>query len=129
MDNSFSVENLQALIKASKEDKELLRYISDCLKSFEDYHRAIYTMESWAKIYDYGVLEREEYQDTLTGLDRSRTSCHNAMLDKINILNRMAAKAGIDPIYNGTVSDGMPYRREVADAVLSFVESVVSSRR
>lgn len=129
MEYCFSAENLQALVKASKEDKELLRYISDCLKSFEDYHRAIYTMESWAQIYDYGVLERLEYQDTLTGLDKSRTCCHNAMLDKINILNRMAAKAGIDPIYGGTVSQEMPYRRQVADAVLEYVESVVSGRR
>lgn len=122
-------KNLQALIKASKEDKELLRNISNCLQSFEAYHQAIFEMESWAKIYDYDVLEREEYQDVFQNLDRARTTCHNTLLDKINILNRMAAKAGIGPIYNGTVSQVMPYRRQVADAVLSFVESVVSGRR
>lgn len=129
MESCFSVENLQALVKASKEDKELLLYISDCLKSFEDYHQSIFFMESWLKVYDYGTLERVEYQDKLTTMDRARTACHNALLGKVNMLNRMAEKVGVGPIYGGTVSEEMPYRRQVADAVLSFVESVVSSRR
>lgn len=129
MEHFVSCENLQALIQASKEDGELLQYIMDCLKSFEDYHQAIFSMEAWLKIYSYEVLEREEYQDSLLSLDRLRTVCHNSVLDKINILNRMAAKADIELIYSGTVSGEMPYRREVADAVLSFVESCVLSRR
>lgn len=129
MDNYFSADNLQALIQASRGDKELLHFIADCLKSFEAYHQAIYSMESWAQVYDYDVLEREEYQDTLTGLDKSRTVCHNALLGKVTVLNRMAERAGVGPIYSGTVSEEMPYRREVADAVLEYVESVVSSRR
>lgn len=129
MEYCFSAENLQALVKASKGDKEMLRYISDCLKSFEDYHQAIFSMEYWLKVYDYGTLEQVEYQDTLQSLDRARTACHNSLLAKVNMLNRMAAKAGVGPIYSGTVSESLPYRRQVADAVLSFVESVVSSRR
>lgn len=86
-------------------------------------------MESWLKFYDYGTLERVEYQDALQGLDGARTACHNGLLAKVNMLNRMAEKVGVGPIYGGTVSEEMPYRRQVADAVLSFVESVVSSRR
>jgi len=129
MENKFSSENLQSLIAASKDDKELLHFIEDCLKAFEDYHQAIYEMEIWAKIYNYGVLEREEYQDKLTRMDKARTACHNAMLGKINVLNRMAEKASVGPIYSGTVSEEMPYRREVADAALDFVERVVAGRR
>lgn len=129
LNSCLSAENLQALVKANKGDKELLRYIMDCLKSFEAYHQAIFEMEAWAKIYDYETLEREEYQDTLTGLDKSRTTCHNSLLSNVNMLNCMAAQTGVGPIYSGTVSQEMPYRRQVADAVLSFVESVVSSRR
>lgn len=129
MENYFSTENLQSLIRASKGDKELLRNISNCLKSFEDYHQAIFSMESWLKVYDYGTLERVEYQDTLQSMDRARTACHNALLAKVNMLNRMAEKVGVGPIYSGTVSEEMPYRRQVADAVLEYVEGVVSSRR
>lgn len=45
------------------------------------------------------------------------------------MLNRMASKAGVGPIYGGTVSEEMPYRRQVADAVLEYVESIISDRR
>lgn len=129
MESKFSAENLQSLIAASKDDKELLQFIEECLQSFEAYHKAVYEMEIWAKVYNYGVLEREEYQDKLTRMDKARTACHNAMLSKISMLNRMAEKAGVGPIYSGTVSEEMPYRREVADAALDFVEHVVAGRR
>lgn len=129
MESKLSAENLQSLIYASREDIELLHFIMDCLKSFEAYHQAIFEMEAWAKVYNYGVLEREEYQDKLTTMDRTRSACHNAMLSKISMLNRMAERAGVGLIYEGTVSEDMPYRRQVADEVLSFVESMVSKRR
>lgn len=129
MECCFSAENLQVLVKVSKGDKELVHYIMDCLKSFESYHQAIFEMEAWAKVYNYGVLEREEYQNKLTTMERTRTACHNAMLSKINMLNRMAERAGVGLIYQGTVSEDMPFRRQVADAVLAFVEDMVSNRR
>lgn len=129
METKLSVENLQNLIHASKDDRELLHFITDCLKSFEAYHHAIFEMEAWAKVYNYGVLEREEYQDKLITKDRARSACHNAMLSKISMLNRMAERAGVGPVYEGTVSEEMPYRRQVADAVLAFVEDMVSNRR
>lgn len=129
METKLSVENLQNLIHASKDDRELLHFITDCLKSFEAYHLAIFEMEAWAKVYNYGVLEREEYRDKLTTMDRARSACHNAMLSKISMLNRMAERAGVGLIYEGTVSEDMPFRRQLADVVLAFVEDMVSNRR
>lgn len=46
METKLSVENLQNLIHASKDDRELLHFITDCLKSFEAYHHAIFEMEA-----------------------------------------------------------------------------------
>jgi len=41
----------------------------------------------------------------------------------------MAAKEGLELIYNGIVSEERPYRREVANAVLEYVEKVIRERR
>ena len=125
----FSVENLESLIKASKNDKDLLEFIASCLKSFEDYHRAIYDMETWLKLYDCNALGREEYQDALTSYDKARTTRHDTLLGSVNGLNRAAQKAGIGLIYSGVVSKERPYRREVANAALDFVEMVIKERR
>jgi len=129
MENVFSAENLRSLINKSKDDKEMLEFIADCLKSFEKYHSAIYEMETWLSIFDYNALGRENYQSILTGLDKTRRVCHNAVLSSVNILNRTAQKAGVDLIYNGVVSEEKPYRREVADAVLKFAEDIILNRR
>lgn len=35
----------------------------------------------------------------------------------------------LEPIYAGTVSKERPYRREVANAVLDYLQSVIENRR
>ena len=120
---------MQKLIKAVKDDTETLDLISSCLKSFDDYHAAIYKMETWAMIYNHEVLGREEYRDTFESLDKSRSYNHNDVIGNIRIINRMAQNAGVGLIYDGTVSEEPPHRREIADAVLKFVNDVVLNRR
>ena len=61
-------------------------------------------------------------------LDNTRTACHNVVLDSINILNRLAEQHGIPSIYDGNVVREQPYRREVADAVLGYVEKTIQER-
>ena len=128
MENNFSAENLYSLINVSMDDKESLDFIVKALKQFENYHRAIFEMETWRKIYDSNVLGLEEYQNTLKALDKQRSLCHNALLADISILNRMAEEAEIGLIYNGIVSEQKPYRRQVADSVLAYIESVILER-
>lgn len=122
------IENLERLFKAIHDDSELLEFVLGSIKSFGHYHQAIMDMETWLKLYDYSNLSREEYQDKRTQLDKYRTTCHNAVLSSINILNRLAAKYSIPSIYDGTVSEEQPYRREVADAVIQYMEDVIKKR-
>ena len=65
----------------------------------------------------------------VTELDKHRTMQHDSLLTGVNILNRMAAMKGLDPIYSGTISKERPYRREVANAVLDYLQSVITNRR
>jgi len=62
-------------------------------------------------------------------LDKKRTMLHNRVLIAVNVLNRMASKENLKPVYDGIVSEERPYRREVANAVLEYVEKIIKERR
>ena len=120
---------LEKLIQTHKNDRDSLDMIYDVLKGFEEYHAKIIEMEIKIKLFPAGTLDREEYQYMITELDKHRTMQHDSVLTGVNILNRMAERENIDPIYNGKVSKERPYRREVANAVLDFIQDIIVNRR
>ena len=120
-------QTLNQLIENSKSDLELLGAIQDALKSFEEYHTAIYSMETRKKLL-IGTVDAQKYQEEVTAMDQKRTNCHNAVLANVSMLNRMATLANLPPIYDGTISQEHPYRRQVADAVLAFVQDIILER-
>ena len=122
-------DNIQALIRKNKEDIELLKLIENCLDSFGEYHARIYEMETWLSMYGYHNMPKEDYQDKSVALDKSRSSSHNAVISNIGILNRLCEQSDIPLIYEGIVSVERPHRVEIADAVLAYVEEVVTQRR
>ncbi|MCL2634083.1 MAG: DUF3232 domain-containing protein [Oscillospiraceae bacterium] len=129
MTHTLSKDNLAELFKAVKNEPMALGMITKCMDSFGQYHKAIFEMETWLKLYNYDNMSREDYQDKMKELDNRRTTCHNSVLDSVNILNRIAAKYSIPIIYEGEVSREQPYRREVANAVLAYVEGIILERR
>ena len=124
----FDRNSLKELIYLSVDDRELLDMIYDALISFENYHAAIYEMETKVKLY-YGAMDSLDYRKMENELDKRRTSCHNAVLASVNMLNRMAEQKGIPPVYDGIVSEDRPFRREVANAILAYAEEVIRERR
>lgn len=122
-------ENLQKLIEVSRADNDALEFINDCIKSFEAYHASIMEMEFWLRLYDHKTLGREAYEDGLVSRDKARTSSHNAVLSSLRALNRMAERSGVEPIYDGMISEERPYRRLAANAVLAYLEEMIQERR
>ena len=118
---------LNQLIESSKKDPELLDAVQDALNSFEEYHTAIYSMETKKKLLS-GTVDTQAYQEAVTDLDRKRTNCHNAVLANVSMLNRMAAGMNLPPVYDGVISKEQPYRRQVADDVLHFVREIILER-
>lgn len=125
----LNINILKKLAEIYQEDNESLDILYSSLKSFEEYHLVIYEMELWMKIYSYKSIDKEEYQSKVTEMDRRRTMCHNSVLSSVNILNRLTSKENLSPFYGGVVSEEQPYRREVADAVLEYVENIIKNRR
>lgn len=128
MTNRFSAQSFHSLMAGAQEDPELLEFFSDCLASFQAYQSAILDMEGWMKLYRPETLGAQAYQERRAGLDAARTRCHNAVLANVSALNRMAAAAGLEPVYDGTVSEDQPYRRQVADAVLDYLHALLTER-
>lgn len=122
-------ESLEKIFKIYQDDEEMLEYIFGYLESFESYHSTIFKMEVWLKIYSYNNVEREEFNTIREMLDDSRTRCHNDVLSSINVLNKLAKDNELEAVYNGVVSKEQPFRREVADAVLTYVGDIMLERR
>jgi len=122
-------ESIQKLINNHKDDIETLNLIKNCLSSFGEYHARIYKMETWLSMYGYHNMPKEDYQNDMTGLDKSRSVAHNTVISNIGILNRLCDQNNISPVYEGIVSVERPHRVEIADAVLAYVEEIVTQRR
>ena len=120
-------KTLEELIRIYRDDPELTEAIQDTFLSFEEYHTAIYSMEIRKKILS-GAADAAQYREEISGMDRTRTNRHNAVLANVSMLNRMAEQAGLPPVYDGIVSEERPYRRQVADAVLAYVRDVILER-
>ena len=119
--------SLEELIRVSKNDPELLEAIQDALLSFEAYHTAIYTMETKRRILA-STVDTKQYQEEIGNMDHIRTTCHNTVLANVSMLNRMAEQANLPPVYDGVISEKQPYRRQVADAVLGYVQDIIVER-
>lgn len=124
MINKDTIENL---ISIYKDDEKMLSIIERNLMSFEEYHQSIYKMELWMMVHS-DSCSGDEYKDNVSSLDKGRTSEHNSVLGNVKLLNRLAEKNGLPLVYDGIVSHERPYRREVANAVLEYVEDVIKSR-
>ena len=128
MENRINKSSIEQLISRYADDKEMLDIIFNALSDFEDYHRRIYEMETKLKVYTPKSMNPEDYRDMRETLDRSRTSQHNMVIMNVGMLNRFAESENIPLIYEGTVSEERPYRRELANAVLAYVEEIIKNR-
>ena len=116
------------LIEIYRDNTKVIKSIERCIMSFEEYHSSIYKMETWMKIYGNNS-SKEEHKDTIANLDKSRTLQHNTLLGNVNLLNRLAEKKKLPLVYDGIISHERPYRREVANSVLEYIDFTINNRR
>jgi hypothetical protein len=121
-------DSISALINAVANEPFQRDWVYSCLESFREYHQCIFEMEIKKAVFSYENMSGEDYQEMISQLDNARTVKHNSVISNVNALNRLAEKYNIAPVYTGVVSKEQPYRREIADAVLGFVEQMVKER-
>lgn len=125
---NVNAETISKLLSIYRDDRETVEDIEKALMLFEDYHRAIYELEIKKYLYACGAMDADEYRELIPRLDKTRTYTHNALLTQVSVLNRIAAEAGLPPVYDGVVSEERPYRREVANAALDYVQGIILNR-
>ena len=121
--NRGSIEKLLLLYR---EDPVTLKFLGEIFDSFEEYHRAVFKEQLGRLLY--AAEDAEAYRDRIVSLDRARTVHHNSVIANVGILNRLAEKNGLPPVYDGVVSEERPYRREVANAVFAYLEEIINNR-
>ena len=121
-------ETIGQIVERCEGDPDVLEMLEEALASFESYHTAIYALELRRRLYARGGMEGEAFRASVSELDAARTIRHNAVIAYVGILNRLAARYGASPFYEGVVSEERPFRRQLADAVLAYTEGVVRDR-
>ena len=125
---SLNAETIWKMLQFFRDDQETVETIEHALMLFESYHASIYELEIKKRLYSSGAMEADTYRERIPRLDKTRTYTHNALLTQVNVLNRIAAEGTLPPVYAGIVSEERPYRREVANAVLDFVQQIILNR-
>ena len=121
-------ETISKIVERCDKDEEVLELLGQILESFQLYHAAIYKLELQMKLYSHGGMDGDIYRKSIAEMDAARTINHNAVIANVRILNRLALQYDLQPFYQGIISEDRPYRRELADAILEYVENVVRNR-
>ena len=121
-------ETISALISLHAGESDLIELILEAQESFEKYHQAIYALEIRRDLHVRGAMDTETYREQIPHLDEIRSQRHNAVINNVRILNRLAGQDGLKPFYEGVVSEERPYRTELADAVLLYVREIIEKR-
>ncbi len=119
-------ESIEKLLLLYRDDPVTLKFLGEIFDSFEEYHQAVFKEQLGRLLY--AAEDADAYRDRIVSLDRARTVHHNSVIANVGILNRLAEKNGLPPVYDGVVSEERPHRREVANAVFAWIEEIINNR-
>lgn len=119
----FKKENFLALVEAYSDDDMVLDMIASNMNNLGNYVDSVYSMEYRIPILR-ARLDAVDFQDAVMDLDRGRRNAHEAAISSVKILNRVAGKAGLPPLYDGDVEN----RYQVADFCMEVVKELFDDR-
>lgn len=120
----FKKEVLDNLVKAYKDDKDVLEMIYDSLESMSSYVKAVNSMENTITVLRF-KMDPEEYHIRVQELDRNRKIIHDGVISSIKFLNRISNVAHLPLFYSGDVDD----RYEVATFAGEVVKEIFDNRQ
>ena len=108
----------------SAESKDDLDILNDAISSFHAYVDTVIRGETKLLIHG-NSLQGQEYRDAVTQYDQDRHGCHETVIINARILNRLALKHGLQPVYKGDDTQ----RHQVADFCLELDSYLFRNRR
>jgi len=123
--SKFSFNHLQAIIEANKDRQDCLDLVFQCVQAFEDYYRDMLEVEMQMKmkpLRDLFACTRS-YQDITSTLDQAYTARQKEVIKSVRIMNHLAEKSNIPPLYEGIVSEEEGYCWEVVNEVFRGIQN------
>lgn len=102
-----------------KLDEMSASFLTRAFTAFPDYANIVIRQQTMMPIWQ-ARYEGQEFRDRVSELDTSRRNAHEAAISSVNMLNRMCAKHGLEPFFDGNTAD----RYAVADFVGDYVNEV-----
>jgi hypothetical protein len=130
MDMQFFDENaLKALIRrfSTSSDPYAREDLDTVEKAMEAFHNYVNTVvDGEMKLLIQGSrLDGQEYRDAITQYDGDRHSAHEKAIGDAKLINRLAAREGLPPIFTGDETQ----RHQIADFCLELDQYLVQNRR
>ena len=130
MDMQFLDENaLKALIRrlSTSNDPYAREDLDTVEKAMEAFHNYINTVvDGEMKLLMQGSsLEGQEYRDVVISYDGDRHSAHEKAIGDAKLVNRLAAREGLPPIFTGDETQ----RHQIADFCLELDQYLFQNRR
>ena len=94
------------------------------MESFHSYVHTVVKNET-KFLLQSGNLEGQEYRDAIAQYDGNRHSAHERAISDVMLLNRLAAREGLPPIFTGDDTQ----RHQVADFCLELDQYFFQNRR
>ena len=130
MDMQFFDENaLKALIRrfSTSSDPYAREDLDTVEKAMQAFHNYVNTVvDGEMKLLIQGSsLEGQEYRDAITQYDGDRHSAHEKAIGDAKLVNRLAAREGLPPIFTGDETQ----RHQIADFCLELDQYLFQNRR
>lgn len=130
MENRFLNETaLKELIRKKAADptadaQDDLKEIQDAVDECLNYVNTVVTNEAELMIRD-SALQGQDYRDRVSQYDRERHGKHEAAIIGVKIINRIASRCGMEPVFTGDDAQ----RHQVADFCLELEQYLFRNRR
>lgn len=119
-------ESISAIMKANKDDPDLLDFIESRVNSFVEYVGHVNYMETRIQRLTIQGVTGDEWRDAVSALDERRRDKHEMALSAATQLNRLATASGLPLFYDGPIDN--EHRKEVGDLCQTVINEYFNGR-
>ena len=125
LDESSLKELIRRLSAGSGPDaREDLDIVAEAMEAFHKYVNAVVVGET-NLLFQGNTLEGREYRDAVSRYDGTRHSAHEKAINDAKLINRLAAREGLSPVFTGDDTQ----RHQIADFCLELDQYLFRNRR
>ena len=124
--NESALKDLIRRLSTSNDpdDRDDFDIVAKAMEAFHHYVDTVVTGET-KLLLQGSSLEGQEYRDAITQYDGDRHSAHEKAIGDAKLVNRLAAREGLPPIFTGDDTQ----RHQVADFCLELDQYLFQNRR